>query len=253
MRSGLLRVSVAASAIFLGSLANSEPANICSKITIENCPTLFAEACNDIEFRNANIDACFNAVTNIGDADFCSSIEATQCAPNPECEGIFEPIDRYFCIKNQNACPRNIPELLGQYTSVLAGLEASLSQYQGLTNLDLTEANSIETLCAFPLKELEELQERSMADIATIEMSERSIGSIDQCAATMQGFIDEGAPPNFPEDTWDLIARELINGMGKVEVAQGQIQGNIDSLKEAPGTLSSLRTAYRIICPQSIE
>tara|TARA_B110000503_G_scaffold141828_1_gene236553 strand:- start:1492 stop:2262 length:771 start_codon:yes stop_codon:yes gene_type:complete len=233
-----------------GTLATEAAADICADITINNCPTLFREECIDTEFRNANVNACFNAITDIGDADFCASAEASACTPNPECDAMLEPIDRYFCVKNQNECPTNVGVLSKQYDEVLTDLNASLARYQELTGLELGEADTLENLCAFPLAELESLQEQSLMEIATIETSERSIGSIDQCATTLQSFIDQGAPPNFPEETWDLIASAHLSGTKQVEIVRGRIQGNIESLKEAPEELSSLRTAYRIICPQ---
>lgn len=222
---------------------------ICEKVTVAACPTLFLEECRDPSFRNANVDACFDAISGAQDADFCSSPEVEACRPNTECEALANPIDAYFCRAGQSQCTKNIPDLLSEYNRVLDALNVSLGAYSGLTELDLNKATSIELLCGFPIDELESLRDQSASEISTIEGSEQSIETIDMCAQTMQGFIDQGAPVGFPADTWDLIARELISGMDKVELTQGEIQGKIQNLKEAPQTLSSLAIAYGVICP----
>lgn len=225
--------------------------DICEQITVINCPTQFVDDCKDPTFRDENLDACFDAVSGaIQDQPVCTDPAIAKCKPKAECEAMEDPVDQHFCKAGQSQCEKSVPGLLAEYDSVLKGLETSLARYGKLTTLDLGQATSIEVLCAYKIEELVTLQAEAETELNDFSGSEDSIGAIDQCSSTLQSFIDAGAPARFPAETWSQIANTLTAGMGQMQLKQGQIESSIAALKDAPLTLRSLRTAYRVICPK---
>lgn len=221
----------------------------CSQINVSNCPTLFKEECRKPEFRAANVDACFDAVTDAAqDQAFCSDPAVNTCQPREECASLDDPVERHFCLAGQLSCKKSIPGLLGDYDSVIQGLQTSLSKYSDLTTLNLDTATSIDILCEFQIEQLNGLRSQAEAELTDFEASEDSIKAIDACSVTMQTFIDGGAPPELPEELWDQIARRLTDGMSQIQGKQGEIQSNIEALNDAPGKLKSLQVAFGLIC-----
>lgn len=226
----------------------------CEQITVANCPTFFKEDCSDPKFRSENVDACFNIITDAAvDQPICSESAIQRCVPKEECEKMDDPLDHHFCLAGQSQCKKTVPELLAEYDVVLKGLQGALSDYDSLTKLDLGDASSIEKLCGYKVAELDRLQGEAETQLTNFSSSEDSIGSVDQCASTLQSFIDAGAPEDFPQETWDEIAKVMNAGMQNVQIMQGQIESSIEALKVAPKKLRSLKTGYRLICPQPEE
>ena len=230
----------------------------CSQVTLETCPSFFKEQCSDKAYFENNVDACFNVMADAKpDEPFCSGPEYLKCKPLPkaepsaECAAIDDPVKQHFCSAGQENCPTKIPNLLGQYDQVLQGLDGSLAKYDDLTTLDLGLATSIDVLCAYPIERLHTLRSEAESELSDFQDSADSIQAIDNCTATMQGFIDAGAPNGIPEETWDQIARRLTDGMSQIQDKQGKIASNIDALEAAPEKLRSLQIAYGLICPDS--
>jgi len=223
----------------------------CQQVTALTCPSLFTQECRNKEFQEANVEACFEILTgDTQDQEFCAEPAAAQCKVSEECQDLDDPVKRHFCVAGQSECTTNIPGLLDEYNVILLGLDASLSEFSDLTNLNLDEKTSIDILCQTPLERLDQLRERAALELTSFEGSEDSINRIDQCSSTMQSFIDGGAPTDLPADLWDQIARRLIDGLGEIQSKQGEIQTNIEALTEAPKKLKSLSLAYGLICPE---
>ena len=223
----------------------------CSRIDPGNCPSLFVEECKEKAFRLEHVDACFDAlVGEARDADFCSDPQTeAACRAAAQCEFPDDSVRQHFCVAGQSNCTTSIPGLLGEYNDVLQGLDASLARYSDLTNLNLDEATSIDILCAYQIEQLNSLRNQAESELSDLQSSEESIDQIDQCASTLQSFIDSGAPPDLPAELWDQIARRLTDGMNQIQRKQGEIQSNIDALRAAPKKLHSLQIAYGLICP----
>ena len=227
----------------------------CSRIDPGNCPSLFVEECKEREFQLKHTEACFDAlVGGRKDAEFCTDpqIEAA-CRQAAQCDFLDDPVRQHFCVAGQSNCTTSIPVLLGEYNDVLQGLDASLARYSDLTNLNLDEATSIDILCNYQIEQLNSLRKQAESELSDLQSSEESIDQIDQCASTMQSFIDSGAPPDLPAELWDQIARRLTDGMSQIQRKQGEIQSNIDALHAAPKKLQSLQIAYRLTCPEQSQ
>ena len=227
----------------------------CSLLGPKNCPSLFVEECKEKQFQLEHTEACFDALVGEGrDAEFCSDpqIEAT-CRQAAQCNDLDDPVQQHFCVEGQSNCPTSIPGLLGEYNDVLQMLDASLARYSDLTNLSLDEATSIEILCDYQIEQLNSLRKQAESELSDLQSSEDSIDQIDQCASTIQSFIDSGAPPDLPAELWDQIARMLTDGMSTIQRKQGEIQSNFDALRAAPKKLRSLQIAYRLTCPEQSQ
>ena len=220
-----------------------------------NCPSLFVEECKKKEFQLEHTEACFDALVGPRkDAEFCSDPEIdAACHPAAQCDILDDPVQQHFCVAGQSNCTTSIPGLLGEYNDVLQGLDASLYRYSDLTNLNLDEATSIDILCDYQIEQLNSLRKQANSELSDLQSSDESIDQIDQCASTMQSFIDSGAPPDLPAELWDQIARRLTDGMNQIQRKQGKIQSNIDALRAAPEKLRSLQVAYRLICPDQSQ
>ena len=227
----------------------------CFRINPVNCPSLFIEDCKEKEFQLEHTEACFDALVGERmDAEFCSNPQIeSACLQATQCNILDDPVRQHFCVAGQSNCKTSIPGLLGEYNDVLQGLAASLDRYSDLTNLNLDEATSIDILCAYQIEQLNSLRKQAESELSDLQSSEQSIDQIDQCASTMQSFIDSGAPPDLPAELWDQIARRLTDGMSQIQRKQGEIQSNIDALHAAPKKLRSLQIAYRLTCPEQSQ
>lgn len=223
----------------------------CNQINVVNCPSMFKEKCQDKEFRDANVDACFAAITEASsDAAYCAGEQAALCTPREDCEKLDSPVERHFCKAGAANCDTNIPGLLERYNDVLARLDNSLAKYSDLTSLDLNKADSIDVLCKYQIEQLQTLRSQAETELETFGQAEGRTSAIDQCSSTMQTFIDAGAPSGLNEELWDQIARKLRDGMTEIQGKQGQIQTTIENLKKAPEKLGSLKVAYELVCPK---
>ena len=54
-------ISIVCFAVYLTSVSAIAQI-VCDQVTVENCPTLFKDECNDPTFRSENEDACLNAI-----------------------------------------------------------------------------------------------------------------------------------------------------------------------------------------------
>lgn len=243
--------------LFTFFVSVSSPASAqfdCSRISVQSCPSLFEEECRNRDFQTANIDACFDALTGSKpDEAFCADPAVGTCKPSEECAKIDSPVKRHFCAAGQSSCKTKVPYILDDYNLVLARLEESLAKYNNLTNLNLDEANSIKKLCEYQIDQLNSLQSQAETELTAFESSENGISQIDQCASTMQSYLDAGAPRDLPQETWDQIVNALVDGMGEIQSKQGQIQTRIEALRSAPDKLRSLKYAYEVICPEPAD
>lgn len=244
----LSTTAILASSISTPALANSFQ---CTDITVANCPTTFREKCEtDDAFFKSEPRTCVDAIRGKSvDKPFCNSPEAKErCEPAKDCSEVDDPTKKFFCEQGQSRCNTSIKGLIGEYGEVLIGLNTTLANYDQLTTLDLKDATSIELLCKFKLNELGALETQAKDELVGLQSTERSIGSLDSCSATMQNFLDKGAPEGLPPELWDQIIGRLTDGMKEINSQQGKIQRNIEDLQNAPSKLRALRTAYGLVC-----
>jgi hypothetical protein len=236
-----------------GTLATGVAANNCADITIDNCPTLFVEDCNDTEFRNANLNACYNAVTNTGDADFCASAEVSACTPNLECDpDIRNFYEGYNCKRGVPTCPTSAARLNNSFGASLIDLEAALEPYSDVIDFNPNDQDNVANLCErFTVETFEGLLASSTADDTVVQGFEQNLTFLGQCADVAQDLVEGEAPSEvYTAALWASAKVTIENILIGVGEQRSALEIEIESLRGSATKVSPMYGMYLSFCQE---
>ncbi|MFZ5965497.1 hypothetical protein ACOXXX_21385 [Thalassococcus sp. BH17M4-6] len=199
----------------------------------------------------------------VSDQAICSRLLATNEETDPAtldvtksddpCAGLTDLRELANCQNAQEtpSCSPSPRALREQTGILLAELDAQMSEYQGLLELDTAKIEDEERLCGITFEELEEFYRDASEDPEIFKRLEGRSNDIEACTGEWEEWLATFDVGTGSGDINDALVRSTKSNMDQLRPQLKNMNVGITRLEQAAPQLLNLARLHVLICPET--
>jgi hypothetical protein len=242
-------------ALFLVVLAGPTLAQECADPPpIEQCPSLLFERCKDRDFRKDNSASCLklgNQHHRLRDPPECNPTVACRrkrCLAAPP-NSIKVEIQLFLKSCGLKDCPASMKGIEAEFRSIGQQLQAELSNFRGILDLDLSKLKTRDVLCKYSVDDMSEFTSLAAKDRKPLTERTVRLDALRDCSTFVGVFVTgstlvEGLTPELKNDVLKIMKEESE----RAKEAGNKASQQIEQLNAAPAKIRALNVIYDLAC-----